>query len=125
MEVSPSTDDRILEEKVVAVPLAALPSMEEKAPSGGMTEEVGQIMQDVQATHDPEAPQLPISQDPQLEQTFNPIKSVSPKPILSKETLGARLYPYKQVSPHLPLIRMLNLTPLVSLSLSLSLFFFF
>ena len=41
MEVPPSTAGRILEEEVVALPLAALLSVEEEAPSGGMTKEVG------------------------------------------------------------------------------------
>ena len=103
---------------MVTTPLTAFLSVKEELPSGGMTEEVGQPMQGVQATQGLEASQLPVSQDPQPEQTFSPIKTMLPEPVLSKETLGASFHPHKQVSPHLPFIRMLNLTPLTSPSLS-------
>ena len=111
VEVPPPTTSRTLGEEVIVVPSAILPGVEEKPPSGGMTEEVSQPMQDVQsilqfiplAIRDPETLQPPVSQDPQLKQTFSPIKTMSPKPVLSKEPLGAHLYLYKQVSPIHPL----------------------
>ena len=101
MEVPPPMASMISEEEVVAVPLATLPSVEEEAPNGGMTKEVGQPMQGVQATQDPMAPQLPISQDPQPKQTFNPIKTVSPEPVLSKEPLGGASPPIQTGEPPL------------------------
>ena len=46
---------RALEEETVAALSVAFPGVEEEPPSGGMVEEAGQPMQDVQATQDPEA----------------------------------------------------------------------
>ena len=125
VEVHSPTTGRTSEEEVVTASSTDFPSMEEEAPGGGITEEVGQPMQGIQspsstiplATQDPEASQPPVSQDPQLWQTFSPIKTVSPDPTLNKEPLGAHLHLYKQVSPHSSLIK--------CLILSLSFFFFF
>ena len=57
---------------------AASQSVEEEAPSGGITEEVGQPMQGVQVIQDPETLELPTFQNPQFEQTPSPIKTVLP-----------------------------------------------
>ena len=58
---------------------AASQSVEEEAPSGGITEEVGQPMQGVQVIQDPETLELPVSQSPQFEQTPSPIKLCYPR----------------------------------------------
>ena len=68
-----------------------------------MAEEIRQPMQGVQATQDPEASQLPASQSPQLEQTPNPIKTVFPQTVLSKETLGDTPHSKQMGEPYFPL----------------------
>ena len=96
MKVSPPITSRISEEEVVTASSANFPSMEKEALNGDITEEVGQTMQGIQSTpstvpiitQDLEASQPPVSQDPQLGQTFSPIRTVSPDPMLSKEPLG-------------------------------------
>ena len=85
--MSPPIAGRVLEKETVTTLSVAFPSMEEEPPSGGMAEETEQPMQGVQSTQDPEASQLPASQSPQLERTPNPIKTVFPQIVLSKETL--------------------------------------
>ena len=72
------------------------------------------------AARDHETLQPTVSQDPQLEQTFNPIKTMSLEPVLSKESLGGASLSIQAGEPHSPLIRMLNLPFLVS-----PFFFFF
>ena len=62
VEVPPPTTSGILMEEVATAPSAVSPVMEEEPPSGGVTEEVGQPMQDVQPIL-PSARPL-ISQDP-------------------------------------------------------------
>ena len=134
MEVHSPTTGRTSEEEVVTASSTDFPSMEEEAPGGGITEEVGQPMQGIQspsstiplATQDPEASQPPVSQDPQLGQTFSPIKTMSPDPTLNKEPLGAHLYLYKQVSPHSSLIKclVLSLSPFLFLRFPLFSFSF-
>ncbi|KAL4596833.1 hypothetical protein ACB092_12G192000 [Castanea dentata] len=65
VEVSLLVVGRALEEVVVTASSAGFLGVEEEAPGGGVTEEIGQLMQDVQfippaaplATRDPEAPQ--------------------------------------------------------------------
>jgi len=94
---------RVLEEETVTALSVAFPGMEEKPPSGGMAEETGQPMQDVQATQDPETSQLPTSQSPQLERTPSPIKTVFPQTVLSKETLGGTSLSKQTGEPYFPL----------------------
>ena len=94
---------RALEEETVATLSVAFLGMEEEPPSGDITEEAGQPMQGVQATQDPEASQLPASQSPQLEQTPNPIRTVFPQTVLSKETLGGTFLSKQTSEPYFPL----------------------
>ena len=76
-------------------------------------------------TQDPEASQPPVAQDLQLEQTFSPIKIVPlelvTELVLSKEPLGGASPSIQAGKPYSPLIKMLNLISL----LSISFFFFF
>ena len=62
VEVPPPTTSGILMEEVATAPSAVSPVMEEEPPSGGVTEEVRQPMQDVQPILPSARP--PISQDP-------------------------------------------------------------
>ena len=61
---------------------------EEEAPIGGIAEETGQPMQDVQAAQDPEAPKLPASPGSHFEQIPSPVRTVLPQTGLSTRTLG-------------------------------------
>ena len=79
---------RVLEEETVTALSIAFPVMEEEPPSGGMAEEIGQSMQGVQTTQDPEASKIPASQSPQLERAPSPIRTMFPQTLSSKETLG-------------------------------------
>ena len=65
--------------------------VEEEAPSGGITEGVGQLMQGVQIIQDPETLELPAFQNPQFEQTPSPIKTVLPQMGSSTKTLRGAL----------------------------------
>ena len=94
---------RVLEEETITALSIVFPGMEEEPPSGGMAEETGRPMQGVQATQDPEASQLPASQSPQLEQTPNPIKTVFPQTVLSKETLRGTPLSKQTGEPYFPL----------------------
>ena len=122
VEVPPSTTNGTLGEEVIATSSVILLGLEEEPPNGGMTKEVSQPMQGVQpilqsiplATQDPETLQPPVSQDPQLKQTFSPIKTMSPEPVFSKEPLGGASPSTQAGKPHSPLLRMLDLTFLVS-----------
>nr|POF24814.1 hypothetical protein CFP56_59795 [Quercus suber] len=58
VEVSPPVVGGTLEEEMA---IAASQDREEEVPSGGLAEETGQPMQDVQAAQDPEASKLPAS----------------------------------------------------------------
>ena len=66
VEVPPPTTRGILMEEVATAPSAVSPVMEEEPPSGGVTEEVGQPMQDVHPIlpSAPLAARPPVSQDP-------------------------------------------------------------
>ena len=88
---------------MVAALSVAFPSVEEEPSSRGMAEEAGQPMQGVQATQDPETSQLPASQSPQLEQTPNPIRTVFPHMVLSKEFLGGTPLSKQTGEPYFPL----------------------
>ena len=94
---------RVLEEKTVTAFSVTFPSMEEEPPSGGIAEETGQPMQGVQATQDPETSQLLASQSPQLEQTPNPIRTVFPQTVLSKDFLGGTPLSKQTGEPYFPL----------------------
>ena len=69
----------------------AFEGVEEEAPSGGITEGVGQPMQGVQIIQDPETLELPTFQNPQFEQTPSPIQTVLPQMGSSTKTLGGAL----------------------------------
>nr|POE93984.1 hypothetical protein CFP56_35782 [Quercus suber] len=84
VEVSPPVVGGTLEKKMA---IAASQSREEEVPSGGLAEETGQPMQDVQAAQDPEASKLLASPGPQLEQTPSPVKTMLPQTGLSTKTL--------------------------------------
>lgn len=86
----------VLEEETAA---AAFQSREEEALSGGIAEEAGQPMQDVQAAQDPEAPQLPASPGPRFEQIPSPVKAVLPQTGLSTRTLGGASSPGQTGEP--------------------------
>ena len=58
-----------------------------------MAKATGQPMQGVQATQDPEASQLPVSQGPQSEQTPSPLRTVLPHLVLSEEPSGGASLP--------------------------------
>ena len=118
MEVPPPTAGRILEEEAVATPSVASPGVEDEPPSGGVTEVAGQPMQGVQATQDPEASRLPVSQDPQLKKTPSPIKTMSPHLVLSKEPLGGVSLPIQAGESLFP-------PYIYKKSLLLALFYFF
>ena len=94
---------RVLEEETVTILSVAFPVMEEEPLSGGMAEETGQPMQGVQATQDPETSQLLASQSPQLEQTPNPIRTVFPQTVLSKDFLGGTPLSKQTGEPYFPL----------------------
>ena len=66
VEVPLPTTGGILMEEVTTAPFAVSLVMEEEPPSGGVTEEVGQPMQDVQPIlpSTPLAARPPVSQDP-------------------------------------------------------------
>ena len=86
-----------------------------------MTEEVGQLVQDVQpilpsvplAAQDPEASQPPATQDPQPVRFLSPTKMMSlepiTEPVLSKKSLGGTFSSIQASEPYSPLINMLNL----------------
>ena len=107
--------------EVMTIPSVVPPSMENKPPSGDVTEEVGQPVKDVQpillsvppATQDPKACQPPVPQDPSLMQTLSPTKTVSLEPMtepsLNKKSLGGASSSIQAGEPHPPLINMLNL----------------
>ena len=76
--------DGVLEEETVIALSIVFPIMEEEPPSGGMAEEIGQSMQGVQTTQDPETSKLPASQSPQPERTLSPIRTVFPQTLSSQ-----------------------------------------
>lgn len=69
VKVPPPTTGGTMVEEVIAAPSAISPVVEEEPPCSGVTEEVGQPMQDVQpilpsvplATQDPETSRPPVS----------------------------------------------------------------
>ena len=121
VEVPPPTTGGTLLEEVITAPSTVSPSVEEEPPSGGVIEEVGQPMQDVQpilpsiplAAQDSEALQPFVPQDLQPMQTFSPIKTVSLElviePVLSKRSLGGASSSMQAGELHSPRISMLNL----------------
>ena len=121
-EVPLPTASRTLEEEMAA---AASQSVEKEAPSDGITEEVSQPMQGIQAIQDPETFELPASQGPQIEQTPNLIKTVLPQMGSSTKTLGGAS-PSRQMGELYSFIIMFNPISFVSpFSLPFLSFFFF
>ena len=94
---------RVLGEDTVTALSVAFLVMEEEPPSGGMAEETGQPMQGIQTTQNPEASKLPTSQSPQLERTPNPIRTMFPQTLSSKETLGGTPLSKQIGEPYFPL----------------------
>ena len=98
--------------------------VEEEAPSGGITEGVGQLMQGVQIIQDLETLELPAFQNPQFEQTPSPIKTVLLQMGSSTKTLrGTPLS--KQTGELCSFITAFNPISFVSPFLFLESFFFF
>ena len=72
--------------------VVASQGVEEEAPSGGITEGVGQLMQGIQIFQDLEALEPPAFQNPQFEQTPSPIQTVLPQMGSSTKNPEGRIF---------------------------------
>ena len=94
-EVPPPSNGKTLEEEMTAV---ASQGVEEEAPSGGITEGVGQPMQGVQIFLDPETLNFLCSKIPNSSRLLVPYKLCYPRWGQVQKPWGVHFYPNKRVS---------------------------